>query len=123
MLRNKVELPQIYEENLFGKKFSDYLTESVKSKESSKEVLLKFLALRFNSIIIRAEEKIKLLRMIEAMKQNKIEAAAGKTRIFKVVALDIRVKVSPTQLFLGISPVTNNVELVNVHPLTKRLFL
>ena len=116
-------MPQIYEENLFGKKFSDYLTESVKSKESSKEVLLKFLALRFNSIIIRAEEKIKLLRMIEAMKQNKIEAAAGKTRIFKVVALDIRVKVSPTQLFLGISPVTNNVELVNVHPLTKRLFL
>ena len=123
MLRNKVELLQIYDENLFGKKFSDYLAESVKSKKSSKEVFLKFLALRFNSNIIRVEEKSKSLRMIEAMKQNKIGAAAGKTRIFKVVALDIKVKVSPTQLFLCISPITHNVELVNVHPLTKRFFL
>ena len=86
MLRNKVELLQIYDENLFGKKFSDYLAESVKSKKSSKEVFLKFLALCFNSNIIRVEEKSKSLRMIEAMKQNKIGAAAGKTRIFKVVA-------------------------------------
>ena len=33
-----------------------------------------------------------------------------------------KVKASPTQLFLDISPVIPNVELVNVHPLIKHLF-
>ena len=41
MLKNKVELLQTNDENLFGKEFSDHLTESVKSKKSSKEVFLK----------------------------------------------------------------------------------
>ena len=41
MLKNKVELVQTNDENLFGKEFSDHLTESVKSKKSSKEVFLK----------------------------------------------------------------------------------
>ena len=40
MLKNKVELLQTNDENLFGKEFSDHLTESVKSKKSSKEVFL-----------------------------------------------------------------------------------
>ena len=41
MLKNKTELLQTTDENLFGKEFSDHLTESVKSKKSSKEVFLK----------------------------------------------------------------------------------
>ena len=41
MLKNKVELLQTNDENLFGKELSDHLTESVKSKKSSKEVFLK----------------------------------------------------------------------------------
>ena len=41
-LKNKVELLEINDENLFAKEFSDHLTESVKSKRSSKEVFLKF---------------------------------------------------------------------------------
>ena len=41
MLKKKVELLQSNDENLFGKEFSDHLTESVKSKKSSKEVFLK----------------------------------------------------------------------------------
>ena len=123
MLRNQVELLKTNDENLFGKEFSDYLTESVKSKKSSKEDFLKFLALRFNSNSIIAEDKSKSLRIIEAMKQNKIGVGARKTRNFKKGASDIRVKVSPNHLFLDISPVTANVELVNFHQLIKRLFL
>ena len=123
MLRNQVELLKTNDENLFGKEFSDYLTESVKSKKSSKEDFLEFLALRFNSNSIIAEDKSKSLRIIEAMKQNKIGVGARKTRNFKKVASDIRVTVSPNHLFLDISPVTANVELVNFHQLIKRLFL
>ena len=41
MLKNKVELLQSNDENLFGKEFRDYLIESVKSKKSSKEIFLK----------------------------------------------------------------------------------
>ena len=41
MLKNKVELLQTNDENIFGKEFSDRLTESLKSKTSSKEVFLK----------------------------------------------------------------------------------
>ena len=41
MLKNKAELLHTNAENFFGKKFSDYLTESVKSKKSSKEAFLK----------------------------------------------------------------------------------
>ena len=66
--------------------------------------------------------KSKSLLKIEAIKLNKIGAGAGKTRIFKAVAGDFKVKASPTQLFLDTSPVIPNVELVNVHPLIKRLF-
>ena len=39
------------------------------------------------------------------------------------MAVDFKVKTSPTHLFLGISPVIPNEELVNVLPLIKRLFL
>ena len=39
-----------------------------------------------------------------------------------MVAGDFKIKASPTQLFLNTSPVIPNVELVNVHPLIKRLF-
>ena len=38
---NKVELLQTNNENFFVKEFSDHLTESVKSKKSSKEAFLK----------------------------------------------------------------------------------
>ena len=41
MLKNKVELLQTNDENLFGKEFINHLTESVKSKKRSKEVFLK----------------------------------------------------------------------------------
>ena len=41
MLKNQVELLQTNDENIFGKEFSDRLTESLKSKKSSKEVFLK----------------------------------------------------------------------------------
>ena len=41
MLKNKAELLETSNENLFGKEFSDHLTESVKSKKSSKEVFIK----------------------------------------------------------------------------------
>ena len=98
MLRNQVELLQTNDENLFGKEFSDYLTESVKSKKSSKEDFLKFLALRFNSNSIIAGDKSKSLRIIEAMKQNKTGVGAKKTGNFKKVASDVRVKVSPTHI-------------------------
>ena len=80
------------------------------------------LALRFNSNSVRAEGKNKSLRIIEAIELNKIGAGAGKTRIFKAVAGDCKVKASPTQLFLDTSPVISNVELANVHLLIKRLF-
>ena len=40
-LKNKVELMQTNDENLFGKEVSNHLTESVKSKKSSKEIFLK----------------------------------------------------------------------------------
>ena len=39
--KKHVELLQARDENHFGKEFSDNLTESVKSKKSSKEVFLK----------------------------------------------------------------------------------
>ena len=41
MLKNKEELLQTNDENLFGKEFSDHFTDLVKSKKSSKEVFLK----------------------------------------------------------------------------------
>ena len=41
MLKNKVVFLQTNYENLFDKEFSDHLTESVKSKKSSKEDFLK----------------------------------------------------------------------------------
>ena len=55
------------------------------------------LELRFNNNSVRAEGKSKSLRVIEAMKQNKIEAGAGKTRIFKAV-VDFKVQRLPTHL-------------------------
>ena len=42
MFKNKVELLQTNDNFFFGKEFSDHLTESVKSKKSSKQVFLKF---------------------------------------------------------------------------------
>ena len=81
------------------------------------------LALCFNNNNnVRTEGKSKSLRIIEAIKQNKIGARTGKTRIFKGVVGDFKVKASPTQLFLDTSLVITNVELVNVHHLIKRLF-
>ena len=78
------------------------------------------LALHFNNNnSVKAEGKSKSLRIIEAIKQNKIGAGAGKTQIFKAVVGDFKVKTSPTQLFLDTSPIIPNVELVNVHPLIK----
>ena len=41
MLKNKLELHQTNDEILFGNRFSDHLTESIKSKKSSNEVFLK----------------------------------------------------------------------------------
>ena len=80
------------------------------------------MTLRFNNNSVRAEGKSKSQQIMEAIELNKIGAGAGKTRIFKAVAGDFKVKASPTQLFLDTSPVIPNVELVNVHPLIKRLF-
>ena len=81
MLKNKVELLQTNDQNLFGEKFSDYLMESVKSKKSPKNVFLKLvdLALYFNSNSVGAKAKSKSLRVIEAIKQNKIGTRAKKT--------------------------------------------
>ena len=79
-------------------------------------------ALGFNNSNVRTEGKSKSLRIIEEINQNKIGARTGKTRIFKAVVGDFKVKASPTQLFLDTSLVIPNVELVNVHPLIKRLF-
>ena len=42
--------------------------------------------------------------------------------MFKMVAGNFKAKTSPTELFLNISPVIPNAELVNVHLLIKRLF-
>ena len=80
------------------------------------------MTLRFNNNSVRAEGKSKSQQTIEAIELNKIGAGAGKTRIFKAVAGDCKVKASPTQLFLDTSPVIPNVELANVHLLIKRLF-
>ena len=80
------------------------------------------IALGFNNNNVRAESKSKSLRIIETIKRKKTGAGSGKTRIFKAVAKDFKVKVSPTQLFLGTSTVVPNVELVNVHPLINGLF-
>ena len=66
--------------------------------------------------------KTKLLQVIKAIKQNQIGAGAEKTRIFKLVAGDFKLKASPTQQFLDTSPVIPNQGLVNVHPLIKHLF-
>ena len=41
ILKNKVELLQINDENLFGKGFSEHLTKLVKSKKNSKELFVK----------------------------------------------------------------------------------
>ena len=41
MLKNEVELLQTNDQNLFGKKFSDHLTELSKSKKNSKDVFVK----------------------------------------------------------------------------------
>ena len=41
MLKNKVELLQTNDQNLFGKKFSDHLTELFKSKKNSKDAFVK----------------------------------------------------------------------------------
>ena len=59
---------------------------------------------RFNNNSIRAGGKSKSQRVIQAIKQNKIGAGAGKTRTFKAVAGDFKVKTLPTQLFLHTSP-------------------
>ena len=118
------------DENLFGKEFSDHLTESVKSKKSSKEVFLKLDDSKkpfrscpsFQQQQHKSRGQKQIAKIIEAIKQNKIEAGAGKTRNFKAVAGDFKVKAPPTHLFLDTSPVIRNIELVNVHPLMKRLF-
>ena len=130
MLMNKVELLQTNDENLFGKEFSDHLTESVKSKKSSKEVFLKLDDSKkpfrsgpsFQQQQRKSRGKNKLLRIIEAIELNKTGAGAGKMRVFKAVAGDFKVTASPTQLLLDTSPVIPNVELANVYPLIKRLF-
>ena len=81
------------------------------------------LALHFNNNnSVKAEGKSKSLRIIEAIKQNKIGPGAGKIRIFKAVVRDFKVKASPAHLFFDTSPVIPNAELVNVHPLIKFLF-
>ena len=118
------------DENLFGKEFRDHLTESVKSKKSSKEVFLKLDDSKkpfrscpsFQQQQHKSRGQKQIAKIIEAIKQNKIEAGAGKTRNFKAVAGDFKVKAPPTHLFLDTSPVIRNIELVNVHPLMKRLF-
>ena len=81
MLKNKVELLQTNDENLFGKVFSDHLTESVKSKKSSKKVFIKLddikslfdLSLHFNNNSVREEGKSKSLRITEVIMQKKLE--------------------------------------------------
>ena len=72
---------------VFLKNNSATILQSGKSEKSSKEVFLKLndsknsfrLALCFNNKSVRAEGKSKLLRIIEAIKLNKIGAAARKT--------------------------------------------
>ena len=41
--------------------------------------------------------------VIEAVKENKIGAGTGKTRVFKAMAEDSKEKTSPTQLLLNTS--------------------
>ena len=81
MLKNKVELLQINDKNLFGKDISDHLTESVKSKKSSKEFFLSLatvrnpfnLALHFNNNTVRAEGRSKSLLVIQVIKEMKLD--------------------------------------------------
>ena len=80
------------------------------------------LTLRFRKNSKRAEGRSKSLRVIEAIKENKIGVVAEKTRVFKAVVGDFKVKRSPAQLFLDTSPLIPNAELVNFHPLIKNLF-
>ena len=54
------------------------------------------LALRFNNNSVRAEDRIKSLRVSEVIKENKAEAGAGKTQVLKVVALFFKVKILPS---------------------------
>ena len=80
------------------------------------------LFLRFNNNSVRAEDRSKSLRIIKTIKkENRIGTGIGKTWVFKALAGDFKVKTSPTQLFLDTSPVIPNTDLVNVHPLIKRL--
>ena len=51
--------------------------------------------------------------------ENKIWAGAEKKRKFQG---RFKIKTSPNPLFLDTSPIIPNAELVNVHPLIKRLF-
>ena len=61
------------------------------------------LALRFNNSSLKANGKSKTLLVIEAVKENKIGAGTGKTRVFKAMAEDSKEKTSPTQLLLNTS--------------------
>ena len=61
------------------------------------------LALRFNNNSLKGNGRSKSLLAIEAAKENKIGARAGKTRVFKAMAGGFKVKTSPTQLFLNTS--------------------
>ena len=80
MLKNKVELLQTNDKNLFGKEFSDHLTESVKSKKSSKEVFLKLddsekpfqSGPSFQQTQRRHKRRNKSLRIIKVIKESKI---------------------------------------------------
>ena len=111
-LKNKVELLQTNDENLFGKEVSNHLTESVKSKKSSKEVFLKLdnnqklfrSGLSFQQQQRKSGGQKQSLRVIEAIKENKIGAGTVKARVLKVVVEDLKVKTSPTRLFLDTSP-------------------
>ena len=111
-LKNKVELMQTNDENIFGKEVSNHLTESVKSKKSSKEVFLKLgnnqklfrSGLSFQQQQLKSGGQKQSLRVIEAIKENKTGAGTVKARVLKVVVGDLKVKTSPTRLFLDTSP-------------------
>ena len=130
MLKNKVELLQTNDENLFGKEFSDHLTESVKSKKSSKEVFLKLDDSKkpFRSGTSFQQQQCKSGGQKQITTDNRGNRAkqnwswSRKDTNFQGMAGDCKVKASPTQLFLDTSPVISNVELANVHLLIKRLF-
>ena len=72
------------------------------------------LPLHFNNNSIRAEgNKYISTSNHGSQGENETAARAGKTRVFKVVARDFKVEISPTQLFLDTSPVIANTQIVN----------